>query len=268
VEGQEILHDINLTIPEGEVHALLGPNGSGKTSLMMAIMGFSDYEVCRGQIIFDGKDITELDLTERARFGLGIAQQRPPTIAGVRLGQILNYVAASVPQWDAEVKELVQAAQMEQFLERDVNAGLSGGEIKRSELLQLLATHPRFAMMDEPDSGVDLEALVLVGDLINTIFSRDPARPAKRRAGLVITHTGHILNYVHADKAHVILDGCIGCSGNPHIIFDRIRKSGYEECEAISMIIRGFLDVDIKGLGSELDVRIAEIAELAGHGED
>jgi Fe-S cluster assembly ATP-binding protein len=230
VEGQEILHDVNLTIPEGEVHALLGPNGSGKTSLMMAIMGFPDYEVYRGQILFDGEDITELGLTERARLGLGVAQQRPPTITGVKLGQILNYVATDVPQWDAEVKALVKAAQMEQFLDRDVNAGLSGGEIKRSELLQLLATRPRFAMMDEPGSGVDLEALELVGDLINTLFSRDAVHPAKRRAGLVITHTGHILNYVHADKAHVMLGGRIGCLGNPRIIFDHIRESGYEEC--------------------------------------
>jgi Fe-S cluster assembly ATP-binding protein len=230
VEGREILHEVNLTIPEGEVHALLGPNGSGKTSLMMAIMGFSDYEVCRGQVIFDGKGVTELDLTERARLGIGIAQQRPPTIAGVRLGQILDYVTASVPQWAAEVERVVKAAQMEQFLDRDVNAGLSGGEIKRSELLQLLATRPRFAMMDEPGSGVDLEALALVGDLVNRIFSKDPARPAKRRAGLLITHTGHILNYVHADKAHVMLGGRIGCSGNPCIIFECIRESGYEEC--------------------------------------
>jgi Fe-S cluster assembly ATP-binding protein len=220
VDDQEILHDINLTIPEGEVHALLGPNGSCKTSLMMAIMGFPDYEVCRGQVLFDGKDIAELDLTERARLGIGIAQQRPPTIAGVRLGQILDYVAANAPQQAGEAGALVEAANMKPFLDRDINAGLSGGEIKRSELLQLLATHPRFAMMDEPDSGVDLESLELVGDLINTLFSRDPAHPVKRRSGLVITHTGHILNYVHADKAHVMLDGRIGCSGNPRIIFD------------------------------------------------
>jgi Fe-S cluster assembly ATP-binding protein len=230
VEGQEILHNVNLTIPEGEVHALLGPNGSGKTSLMMALMGFPDYEACRGQVLFDGKDITGLDPTERSRLGIGIAQQRPPTITGVKLGQILNYAVANVPQWAAQVEALVETAQMEQFLDRDVNAGLSGGEIKRSELLQLIATRPRFAMMDEPDSGVDLESLELVGDLINTLFSRDPARPVKRRTGLIITHTAHILDYVHADKAHVMLDGHIGCSGNPCIIFDYIRESGYEGC--------------------------------------
>ncbi len=119
---------------------------------------------------------------------------------------------------------------MDRFLERDVNAGLSGGEIKRSELFQLLVTRPRFTMMDEPDSGVDLESLQLVGKMVNKLFSKDPDHPAKRGAGLIITHTGHILKYVHADKAHIILDGCTGCSENPRIIFDRVRESGYEEC--------------------------------------
>jgi Fe-S cluster assembly ATP-binding protein len=230
VEGQEILHDVNLTIPEGEVHALLGQNGSGKTSLMMTIMGYPEYKVCRGQILFDGDDVTELNLTERARLGIGIAQQRPPTISGVKLQQILDYVIAADRQRAEEMEALVKSSRAEPFLDRDLNAGLSGGEIKRSELLQLLATRPRFAMMDEPDSGVDLESLELVGNMVNALFSKDPTRPAKRRAGLIITHTGHILNYVHADKAHIMLDGRIGCSGNPRIIFDRVCESGYEEC--------------------------------------
>jgi Fe-S cluster assembly ATP-binding protein len=119
---------------------------------------------------------------------------------------------------------------MTQFLDRDINAGLSGGEIKRSELLQLLTSRPRLAMMDEPDSGVDIEALSLVGTMVNTLFSVDSDCPARRRAGLIITHTGHILNYVEADKAHIMLDGSIGCSGTPHLILDIISKHGYEEC--------------------------------------
>jgi len=230
VDGQELLHDLDLTIPDGEVHALLGPNGSGKTTLVMAIIGYPEYRVAKGQILFDGEEITKLDITERARLGIGVAQQRPPTIVGVKLRQILDFVIENAPERAQEIDDLARAFQMEEFLDRDINAGLSGGEIKRSELFQLLVTRPRFAMMDEPDSGIDLEALALVGDMVNALLSKEPDRPAHRRAGLIITHTGRILDYVHADKAHIMLDGRIGCSGNPHILLDKIRKHGYEEC--------------------------------------
>ena len=230
IDGRKLLHGINLTIPEGEVHALLGPNGCGKTTLVMVIMGYPEYKATKGQILFDGEDITGLGITERARLGIGISQQRPPTIAGIRLRQILDYVVVNAPQRSQEIDDLAKAFHMDPFLERDINADLSGGEIKRSELFQLLVTHPRFAMMDEPDSGVDLEALALVGDMVNALLSEEPARPARRRTGLIITHTGHILDYVHADKAHIMLDGRIGCSGNPLILLDKIRKYGYEEC--------------------------------------
>ncbi len=231
VDGQELLHDVSLTIPDGEVHALLGPNGSGKTTLMMVLIGYPGYEIARGQALFDGQDITKLDITERARLGIGVSQQRPPTIAGVKLRQILDFIVANAPQRAQEIDEMVRTFQMQPFLERDVNAGFSGGEIKRSELFQLLATRPRFVMMDEPDSGVDLEAMGIVGHMANGLFARNHAiRPTERRAGLIITHTGHILDYVHADKAHVMLYGYIGCSGNPRIILDQIREYGYQEC--------------------------------------
>ncbi len=231
VEGEEILHHLDLTLPQGEVHALLGPNGSGKTTLMMSIIGYPGYEITGGQILFGGEDITSLDITERARLGIGVSQQRPPTIAGVKLRQVLDFVVAQAPQRAREVDEMAQIFQMEPFLERDINAGLSGGEIKRSELFQLLITHPRFVMMDEPDSGVDLEAMNLIGHMTNELLARNHAtRPTERKAGLIITHTGHILDYVYADRAHVMLDGYIGCSGNPRIILDQIRECGYEEC--------------------------------------
>lgn len=230
VDGQELLHHVNLAIPDREVHTLLGPNGSGKTSLMMTIMGFSAYRITQGQILFDEQDITELDLTGRARLGITVAQQRPPTMAGVKLRHVLEYATAAVPERVREIDLLVSQARMEPFLERDINRGLSGGEIKRSELLQLLAGQPRLAMMDEPDSGVDLESLAIVGEMINSLFSQDSLCPVKRRAGLIITHTGHILDYVQADKAHIMLNGTIACSGNPHLILDIIREHGYEEC--------------------------------------
>ena len=231
VDGQVLLHDLDLTIPEGEVHALLGPNGCGKTTLMMTIIGYPEYRVTKGQILFNGEDIAELDITERANLGIGVSQQRPPTIAGVKLQQILDFIIENAPERVQEIEELVRVFQMGPFLDRHVNAGLSGGEIKRSELFQLLATHPRFAMMDEPDSGIDLEALAVVGNMVNTLFSKDPAHPAKRRAGLIITHTGRVLDYVHADKAYIMLDGRIGCSGNPLILLDKVREcGGYEQC--------------------------------------
>ncbi len=240
VDGQMLLHDLDLTIPDGEVHALLGPNGSGKTTLMMTIIGYPEYRVTQGRILFDGQDVAELDITERARLGIGVSQQRPPTIAGVKLRQIVDFVVANAPQRAREIDELARAFQMRPFLERDVNAGLSGGEIKRSELFQLLAIHPRFVMMDEPDSGVDLEAMSLIGEMTNELLARNHAtRPKERRAGLIITHTGNILDHVHADRAHVMIEGCIGCSGNPHILLDQIRKCGYEECVRCELGRRG-----------------------------
>ncbi|MCG8482358.1 MAG: ATP-binding cassette domain-containing protein, partial [Clostridia bacterium] len=196
-DGKELLHDLSLTIPVGEVHALLGLNGSGKTSLMMTIMGFPRYQVTKGQILFKGKEITNLNITERARLGIGIAQQRPPTINGVKLRHILDYAVMNEPRYIHEMPAMIKTAGMEKFLDRDINNGLSGGEIKRAELLQLLATQPGFSMMDEPDSGTDLESIEIIGKLLNLLFSRDACHPAKRRAGLIVTHNGNIFDYVH-----------------------------------------------------------------------
>lgn len=230
VGGKTLLQGLNLAIPRGEVHALLGPNGSGKTSLMMTIMGFERYHVLGGQILFLGQDVTQLDLGERAKVGIAIAQQRPPTIPGVKLRDILDYTVGGDQLLGQQVEEWIKIARADAFLARDINAGLSGGEIKRAELLQLLAMQPAFSMMDEPDSGVDLESLALLGNLVNMLFSRNTDRPVQRKSGLLITHTGHILNYVHADKAHILLDGQIACSGNPRLILDTVSRSGYQEC--------------------------------------
>jgi len=228
--GKPLLDHLSLAIPEGEVHALLGQNGSGKTSLMMTIMGFTNYHVTRGQILFRGREINELNVGERARLGIAIAQQRPPTINGVTLRSVVRYALKNAPNPEAKLEELAQAAQVEPFLDRNINDGLSGGEIKRAELMQLLALSPAFAMMDEPDSGVDIEALALVGSLINRLFSPDETRPVKRKAGLIITHSGNILQHLHIDKAHIMYNGAIGCSGNPSIMLEQIAKCGYEEC--------------------------------------
>jgi Fe-S cluster assembly ATP-binding protein len=230
VDEKELIHNVNLTIPFGEVHALLGPNGCGKTTLMMTIMGYPQYQISTGQILFDGTDITEMDITERARLGIGIAQQRAPTITGVKLRHMVDYVIERNRQMPQTIANLARTFKMESFLDRDINAALSGGEIKRSELFQLLITHPKFAMLDEPDSGIDLETLPVVGRMANTLLARSPTCPAQRQAALIITHTSYILDYVYVDKAHIMLDGRIECSGNPHIMIDEIRRSGYEGC--------------------------------------
>ncbi len=230
VNGKALIRNLNLTIPAGEVHALLGQNGSGKTSLMMTIMGFSGYEVTQGQILFMGRDITNLDICERARLGIAIAQQRPPTIDGVKLRSILAYTLRNKQNPEENLAVLAKTAQMEPFLDRSINDGLSGGEIKCAELLQLLAMSPAFSMMDEPDSGVDIEALALVGELINKLLSPDEQRPVKRNAGLIITHSGNILKNLNIDKAHIMHGGCIGCSGNPVMVLESIGRYGYEEC--------------------------------------
>jgi len=230
VKDQPILKHLNLTIPDGEVHTLFGQNGSGKTTLMMTIMGFSGYEVTDGQLLFKGQDITKLDVAQRARLGMAIAQQRPPTVFGVKLCEILLYILKDTDHPQQRMLELAQSAKMEDFLDRSIHDGLSGGEMKRAELLQLLAMQPDFAMMDEPDSGIDIEALSMIGGLMNRLFSPDELHPAKRKAGLIITHNGNILKQLHIDKGHVMYDGSIGCSGNPAIILDRITRFGYEEC--------------------------------------
>jgi Fe-S cluster assembly ATP-binding protein len=232
VRGEEILFDINLDIPQGEIHAVLGPNGGGKTSLLMTIMGFSGYTVTHGKIIFRGEDITHASITERARMGIAVAQQRPPTIEGVRLAQVLDYVTAQDTAREDLANQYLMEANIGGFLQREINAGLSGGEIRRSELLQLIAMRPLFAMLDEPDSGVDVGSLELIGRMINEIYSQDPLTPAKRRSGLIITHNGAMLDHVFTDKAHVIIDGKMACSGNPRLILETAGASGYEHCAA------------------------------------
>jgi Fe-S cluster assembly ATP-binding protein len=177
-----------------------------------------------------GQDITELDVCERARLGIAIAQQRPPTINGVTLRGILKYTLRNSADPEETLMQLAKDAQMDDFLGRGINQGLSGGEIKRAELLQLLSMSPAFSMMDEPDSGVDIEALSLVGRLINKLFAPDASHPVRRRAGLIITHSGDIMRYLQLDKAHVMHNGRIGCSGNPALIMETIGKYGYNEC--------------------------------------
>ena len=228
VDSRQLLHHINMTISSGETHVLFGPNGSGKTSLLMAIMGFARYKVIEGRIVFKGRDITRLSLDERARLGIGISFQRPPVIRGVTMRQMV----LSCLKHDAHkvsVEELATKLNLSSFLDRDVNYGFSGGELKRSELLQLLAQNPELVLIDEPESGVDLVSISLVGAVINELLQKERVR-TRMNAGLIITHTGHILDYVHANKGYTMVDGRLACGGNPREILDEVRRNGYQWC--------------------------------------
>jgi len=227
VSGKEILHDINLQIGEGETHVLMGPNGSGKSTLLMTIMGFSGFTVTQGSIRFKGKEVTGLPVNERAKMGMGIMFQRPPTISGLKLGKLLT--AASGETKD-EIEKYAKAVNMERFLERDINKGFSGGEIKRSEILQLSVQHPDFVMLDEPESGVDLENISLIGATIGKLLDKDKHIVHRKKSGLIITHTGFILDYIDTNQGHMMCDGMIKCHGAAREMLKEIRERGYKEC--------------------------------------
>ena len=233
VGGKRVLKDINLSIAEGETHVLLGPNGAGKSTLFLTILGFPQYTVVNGTIKFKGQDITDLTTAERVKLGIGVSFQTPPSIRGVSVRDLLKIESHQDMDEDLNPRMKELAAQLkfsDEFLDRDVNFGFSGGEVKRSEILQLLAQMPDFTMFDEPDSGVDIENVELIASEIGTLLDKDKPQRSRVRRGLLITHLGYILNFVSADKAHVLMDGRISCSGNPTEILEDIRKNGFNGC--------------------------------------
>ncbi len=229
VEGRRILENVNLYVQEGQTYVLFGPNGSGKSSLLMAIMGNLKYKIFDGRIIFKGEDITNLPTDERVKRGMGIAFQNPPKIGGVKLRDVLRHCARLGGTLD-RMEEYVKMLKMEEFLDRDLNVGFSGGEIKRSELLQLMLLNPDFVMLDEPDSGVDLENVSIIGEAIRVLLERDKPKEERRKSGIIITHTGHILDYVDADYGVLLYRGRIVCIGDPFDLLKDISEFGYEGC--------------------------------------
>jgi Fe-S cluster assembly ATP-binding protein len=228
VGGREIVHHISFDVDTGDSLVLFGPNGSGKTTLLMAIMGVPRYKITRGRILYNGEDITHMPVDERSRMGIGILFQRPPVVRGVKMRDMVR--ACLGDREDGSViDEMAARLNLGELLDRELNYGFSGGEIKRSELMQLIAQGPEFVMLDEPDSGVDLENIVLVGEMINELLQKDRRR-TRTSSGLIITHTGHILDYVNADRACVLLNGGIWCRGNPREILESIKTHGYEGC--------------------------------------
>lgn len=236
VGGKTILEDINLEIKPGEAHVLFGPNGSGKSTLLGAIMGFDRYQILDGEIIFKDVDITRKPIHERSLLGIGVMFQRPPTIKGLPMQDMVRICSQGKPLND----ELPERLNMSRFMQREVNLGFSGGELKRSELLQLLAQDPDMVLLDEPESGVDIENIALIGESINLLLNRGRGnnsgmcpqfkREIRPKSGLVITHTGHILNFINPDVGHVLYDGKLSCMGNPRELFGCIQKMGYGDC--------------------------------------
>ncbi|WP_291321680.1 ABC transporter ATP-binding protein [Desulfonatronospira sp.] len=237
VGGKEILKGINLHISDGENYILFGPNGSGKTSLLMTLMGFDGYEVVQGRIYYNDHDITSMPAYERARLGIGMSFQRPPTIHGLKTRDMVRLCAGDRK---VDIEDLAKEVNFSELLERDINAGFSGGEIKRSELLQLMAQDPSLILFDEPESGVDLENMALIGRIIKSILdgpleprngvSMKELKSRHQTSGLIITHTGYILDYINADRGQVLYEGKLCCTARPRDILDHISKYGYKEC--------------------------------------
>ncbi|MBN1277925.1 MAG: ABC transporter ATP-binding protein [Deltaproteobacteria bacterium] len=236
VGDKEILKGVNLQIKRGEVHAIFGPNGSGKTTLLNVLMGFSGYKV-KGEILFRGQNITDMSVDERSNLGIGMSFQRPPAIKGVKLRSLIETSARGKEEL---IEEYAAKLHLADFLDRDVNVGFSGGEIKRAELLQLILQEPELVFLDEPESGVDLENIALIGEYTNILIGRhqepDETKTMKelyrqrRKSGLIITHTGHILNYLDVDIGHVLMEGVFACQANPGEMLHTITECGFEEC--------------------------------------
>jgi len=225
VNGKQVLKGVDLNIPNGETHILFGKNGSGKSSLLMTVMGFRRYKIRQGRIYFKGQDITRMPIDQRARMGIGLAFQKPPGIRGVKTRDIFNVCNTN----EVSCNALAEKFEFSELLERELNVGFSGGEMKKSELLQLLLQDPDFVMLDEPESGVDLENLDILGKAINKLLQKYLWR-TRAKSGLVISHLGFILNYIDADAGYVLMDGHIHCRGNPRELFKGIQRHGYREC--------------------------------------
>ncbi|MBE6527633.1 MAG: ABC transporter ATP-binding protein [Thermoplasmata archaeon] len=225
--GREILKGVDLTIKEGETVVLFGPNGSGKSTLLSTIMGYSSIKVTSGEIFFKGENITEMTVDSRAKLGIGMMMQRPPNIFGVTLENLIRTAAAENAD---KVLDEADNFKMEKFLDREINVGFSGGEIKRSELLQLTAQKPEFILLDEPESGVDLQNIDLIGRKVHDLLFEDAENGSQRHvSSLVITHTGQIMDYIGADCGYVMRNGRIISSGKPMEILNDIRENGYGE---------------------------------------
>ena len=228
IEGKEILTGLNLSVRAGEIHALMGPNGSGKSTLSFCLMGHPKYTVTSGRILYRGEDVAGLSPNERAQRGIFLAFQYPTAIPGVTIVNFLRAALRGVRKADVPVKEFRQTVKTQlkalgipdAFMNRYVNDGFSGGEKKRLEILQMAVLNPALAVLDETDSGLDIDALKTVASGINVL--RSP-----QRGMLLITHYQRLLNYITPDVVHVMVDGRIVRSGGPELALE-LESKGYE----------------------------------------
>jgi Fe-S cluster assembly ATP-binding protein len=237
VEGKSILRNVSFSLKAGESHILFGPNGSGKTTLISTLMGLPSYDVVSGTIHFLKEDITQKSVEERAKLGLVVSFQNPPEITGVKLVDLLKLCLGKKTEdaFSTDEQKLIEAFRLTEFLNRDLNVGFSGGEKKRSEILQLIFLKPKLLLLDEPDSGVDVESLRLIATEIQNYLEKSGA------SALVITHKGDILEYIKAKYGCILLDGQFHCFTQPLSIYEDIKKVGYEQCVACRRrIVRGW----------------------------
>lgn len=229
IDDKEILKGVNLEMKTGEIHAIMGPNGTGKSTLSAAIMGNPNYEVTKGEILFDGKNILDLEVDERARLGLFLAMQYPSEIPGISNAEFMRAAInarreedekISVMQFLKKLDKKMELLNMpEEMAERYLNEGFSGGEKKRNEILQLLMIEPTFAILDEIDSGLDIDALKVVAKGINEMRGEE-------FSALIITHYQRLLNYIVPDVVHIMMDGRVVLTGDAELA-KRLEAEGY-----------------------------------------
>ena len=237
VEGEEIVKGVTLSVKSNEIVAIMGPNGSGKSTLVNTIMGHPKYKVTKGEILMDGKDMTEASPDERAKAGLFLSFQYPSEVSGVSIANFLRTavnelrgIKISVPDFMKLLKERMQLLDMDSaFSKRYLNEGFSGGEKKRNEILQLAVLEPKIALLDETDSGLDIDALKAVANGVNKV------REKTGMGVLVVTHYQRLLNYIKPDKVHIMMDGKIIKTGGAELALE-IEEKGYdwmktEDCE-------------------------------------
>ncbi len=232
IEGKEILKGMNLTVNRGEVHAIMGPNGSGKSTLSKVLAGHPNYEVISGTVNFDGKDLLELEPDERAREGIFMAFQYPVEVPGVSNAQFLRLAynekmkhvggeELDPLEFNDLLKERAKVVEMDpQFFKRSVNEGFSGGEKKRNEILQMAVLEPKLAILDETDSGLDIDALRIVAEGVNKLRSQD-------NAIILVTHYQRLLNYIQPDFVHVLANGKIVKEGGKELALE-LEEKGYD----------------------------------------